>query len=272
MTTEQILLGFAAPAEYLTLNQRLHWWERAARTEAWRTAAALHARNAARQDGIGTPLPSCDLRFVFSVKGNRRRDPHNWVATVKPIVDGLVDAGWWPDDTPDHLSTTEPRLHVKTSSSQRPQLDVMVIATPRDPQAHLRRVKHRDLRTASFTFLQPCPLTLDHEQACVLWRNFAALHAEHALLELGGWDADSASVSVTFETPLTPADARPAHVSATAQLIVDGMRDAGWFASCADVVQVSTPSVDDRRAGTPGPRMVTVTVTERPPSTIGLRR
>lgn len=35
-----------------------------------------------------------------------------YFAAVKACVDGLVDAGIWPDDTPDWVTTTEPVLNV----------------------------------------------------------------------------------------------------------------------------------------------------------------
>lgn len=45
---------------------------------------------------------------VFPVRQNRRRDPHNFYPTIKPIIDGLTDAGLWPDDTPEFVRTFEP--------------------------------------------------------------------------------------------------------------------------------------------------------------------
>jgi len=48
------------------------------------------------------------VSFVFPVTTNRRRDPHNFYPTIKPIIDGLTDAGLWPDDTPEYVMTVEP--------------------------------------------------------------------------------------------------------------------------------------------------------------------
>lgn len=48
-------------------------------------------------------------------KDNRRRDPHNYCGTVvKAIIDGLVMAGVWPDDTPDYVGHREPILYKGT--------------------------------------------------------------------------------------------------------------------------------------------------------------
>jgi Holliday junction resolvase RusA-like endonuclease len=41
-----------------------------------------------------------------------RRDPSNYLPAVKALVDGLVDAELWPDDTPDYVSVAEPILKV----------------------------------------------------------------------------------------------------------------------------------------------------------------
>jgi len=49
-------------------------------------------------------LPSF-VRVTFGVRDpGRRRDPHNYMPTVKAIIDGLVDAGVWPDDTPEDVA------------------------------------------------------------------------------------------------------------------------------------------------------------------------
>lgn len=102
-------IEFPPPAKALTMNQRLHWAQKAKLTQAWRsdTAWAAVARKPRLRD-----LPPCLVTVHLPVKGNRRRDPHNWFPTIKPIIDGLVDAGLWPDDTPDWVRCTEPVLVV----------------------------------------------------------------------------------------------------------------------------------------------------------------
>ena len=70
------------------------------RRAAW---AALAARPGAQPPSI--------VEVSLPVRDNRRRDPHNYYPTVKAIVDGLVDAGLWPDDTPEFVRTVEPVLH-----------------------------------------------------------------------------------------------------------------------------------------------------------------
>lgn len=100
---------FDAPDKALSMNERLHWAAKAERVAAWRHATNIQARAQLLEPrGLGPSLVQVSLRFPHA----RRRDPHNYVATVKPIIDGLVDAGVWPDDTPEHVRTLEPTLHV----------------------------------------------------------------------------------------------------------------------------------------------------------------
>jgi crossover junction endodeoxyribonuclease RusA len=109
-----LTVEFDLPAKCLTMNQRLHWAQKAKISRLWRDAAAEAAAVLmVPDDEMQTYPPGPSLVTVhLPVKGNRRRDPHNWFPTIKPIVDGLVDAGLWPDDTPQWVRCTEPTLVV----------------------------------------------------------------------------------------------------------------------------------------------------------------
>lgn len=101
-------ISFPAPCVTLNLNDRLHHWKRAERVALWRRAARFAA--------YGTPKngPS-NVRLVIGVPyPGRRRDPHNWMPTVKAVIDGLVDAGIWPDDNSDHVTVIEPAFRKGT--------------------------------------------------------------------------------------------------------------------------------------------------------------
>jgi crossover junction endodeoxyribonuclease RusA len=100
-------LTFPAPGKLLNLNDRTHWRPKAELNRMWRQAAFIAATNA--QYGM---LPPCTVACCFPVRSLKvRRDPSNWYATVKPIVDGLTDAGLWPDDTAEWVATVEPTFH-----------------------------------------------------------------------------------------------------------------------------------------------------------------
>ena len=101
--------------ELMTMNQRKHWSWVSKQKRAWRDATCTVA--------MGTPglvFPNAGfrsiVRCVLPVTQLRRRDPHNYYPTVKPIVDGLVDAGVWPDDTPDFVETREPMFAICDSA------------------------------------------------------------------------------------------------------------------------------------------------------------
>lgn len=96
--------SIAAPGKYLSMNDREHWRPRMGKIKAWRRAAEHAARSYA--------LPPSDIHMRFDVPDKRRRDPHNLYPTVKAIVDGLVDCGIWPDDTPEWITTHEPTFRV----------------------------------------------------------------------------------------------------------------------------------------------------------------
>jgi hypothetical protein len=109
--TEPTVIEFAAPVRLLSLNDRGHWRGRHKLTRAWRVAA--HWATVAQ---LGAPAdrwrPPSLVEVRLPVARGARRDPHNYFATVKPIVDGLVDAGVWPDDTPEWVRTVEPSFVV----------------------------------------------------------------------------------------------------------------------------------------------------------------
>lgn len=101
------VFAFPAPTRLLNMNERLHWTTERARAKAWRTTARINVPKSVPTDGA---LPAALVHVALPVLGARRRDPHNYFPTVKHIVDGLVDAGLWPDDTPEYVTTLEPTL------------------------------------------------------------------------------------------------------------------------------------------------------------------
>lgn len=103
------VIGFAfpAPTRPWSTNQRVHWTHRATNTKAWRLAAAIGARRVGPLEG------RWQVQVTIPFDRGGRRDPMNYVGTVvKAAVDGMVDAGLWPDDTPDYVQVVEPRLVV----------------------------------------------------------------------------------------------------------------------------------------------------------------
>ena len=91
MTQWDLKLPWVKPP--LSLNDREHWAPQAKKKTAVREASALLARQA------GIPrLGTAKVRLVWLVSDRRRRDRENITATLKPAIDGLVDAGVVEDD------------------------------------------------------------------------------------------------------------------------------------------------------------------------------
>lgn len=99
-----------APTPPLSINteRRLHWAARRRELDPWKTTTFWTARQAnLRRAVAGCPAA---VTVALPVRGHHRRDPANYYPTVKAIVDGLVLAGVWPDDTPDWVTVNEPVL------------------------------------------------------------------------------------------------------------------------------------------------------------------
>lgn len=96
----KIILPLTKP---LSLNAREHWRVKAKRVSEVRQLTATLTRNA------NVPaLKHISVELHYVPRDKRRRDPLNLVATLKPIEDGIVDAGVIPDDTPNYLTSVMP--------------------------------------------------------------------------------------------------------------------------------------------------------------------
>jgi Holliday junction resolvase RusA-like endonuclease len=85
-------------------TRREHWARRAAEAKRWKRdtyLAAVSARNAllTRYPGVILPLTEARVRCVIVTKSAVRRDPDNAIASMKPLIDGVVQAGILADDS-----------------------------------------------------------------------------------------------------------------------------------------------------------------------------
>jgi crossover junction endodeoxyribonuclease RusA len=90
----------------LSLNDRQHWAVKMKHVKEWRDAAHVLARAA--------KIPNCrriKVELHYVPRTNQRRDPDNLVASLKPLVDGLVDAGVVADDTEAFVERSWPVIH-----------------------------------------------------------------------------------------------------------------------------------------------------------------
>jgi hypothetical protein len=109
--TGQWFVGFDQPAAPLSMNQKQDR-DFKQRHQLWRDAAYFAYCQAFPGAGpSGRSLPPCVVHTLIPVATRSRRDPSNFQATVKPIVDGIQRAGAWPDDTPEWVDQRNPRFY-----------------------------------------------------------------------------------------------------------------------------------------------------------------
>ena len=102
------VIMFDAPGPLLSMNQKQNMAQRK-NHQAWRDAAYYAYVAAFPGKGPnGRVLPPCIAHISLPVSEERGRDPANFQATVKPIIDGITRAGAWPDDTPDWVDQRNP--------------------------------------------------------------------------------------------------------------------------------------------------------------------
>jgi len=105
-----------AASDVLNLNDREHWRLKANKSKHIRQLAKQIAR-ASHAPHLKRALLTVEIAFP----DRKRRDPHNWMATVKPIVDGLVKAGVLPDDDAEHLLGPDLRRHPEVTKKRLAQ-------------------------------------------------------------------------------------------------------------------------------------------------------
>jgi len=95
--TDDNRLRIEIPKEWwITHNMRLHWAQRAERTRWLRQVAKLKARHLA-------PLQEASIHAMIHSPTARGGDIDGPAPTIKALIDGIVDAGVLPDDSPKHL-------------------------------------------------------------------------------------------------------------------------------------------------------------------------
>lgn len=87
----------------LNENQRIHWAEHAKRAATLRQLGYMTARTTVPGLRLADNRPwfttyVIDVAMVPALRTPKKFDPENWYPTVKPLIDGMVDAGLMADD------------------------------------------------------------------------------------------------------------------------------------------------------------------------------
>ena len=92
-------LTFTIPAEqWISLNDRPHWAQKAKRTAYLRQLGRAGVSRAFPRN-LGTTHVAA---FIGYLRGGKA-DPMNAALVVKALIDGMTDAGVWPDDDSTHV-------------------------------------------------------------------------------------------------------------------------------------------------------------------------
>ena len=115
------VLQFDYPRPPITANGRYNHWSKARLNKDVRLATKLLARRIPFLGHIRVSL-------VWVVKDHRRRDGgENITPTLKPMIDGLVDAGIVLDDTPDLVERIMPVVEFRQGATPHMELTVEAI-------------------------------------------------------------------------------------------------------------------------------------------------
>jgi crossover junction endodeoxyribonuclease RusA len=93
-------------------NDRDHWRVKARKVADIRDVACNLMLAAARRERPTSTLPKrITVGLTYVPRDKRRRDPDNLVVPLfKALVDGIVDSGLVPDDTPEFVVRSMPQI------------------------------------------------------------------------------------------------------------------------------------------------------------------
>lgn len=97
----------------LSMNDRMHWRVKAKKVRELRNLADW-----AVQIKRIPELAHFTVELHYAPRDKRRRDPENYFATVKALVDGLIDGGVAPDDNPTYYTSSTPIIDPPTGAKE----------------------------------------------------------------------------------------------------------------------------------------------------------
>lgn len=118
-----LYVPYAGHPPSVNVATRMHGAAHSAAMEGWRDNATTVARAAARSLHLALPLPPSIIRVTCPMPTATIRDPHNYTGTlVKSIIDGLVRARFWTDDSTGHVTVVDTRfVHIPELKDPRTQ-------------------------------------------------------------------------------------------------------------------------------------------------------
>lgn len=118
--------------QWLSQNSRMGWRQKAATVKTLRRLGyltGLNLKNDKSQEFAYRWVTSADRVKVVALIHPLRRgtfDPGNAAASVKPIIDGLTDAGYWTDDNGARLLGPDYRPALPTGTPDEYRIDLHI--------------------------------------------------------------------------------------------------------------------------------------------------
>lgn len=113
-----IVIPYLPPSE-LSPNARVHWVKKYQAAQKLKEDVFYLAKQAAIPR-----FTTATIQFTFVVPDSRRRDPDNYLAMMKPVVDALVLADVLPDDNFSVVSYAPVLLQIGSKGNSRTIVEI----------------------------------------------------------------------------------------------------------------------------------------------------
>lgn len=108
--------GGRKPTDYINLNDRTHHMVKYRLAEVWKQSVWAHANQRPKPRIPDESMATVHVAFGVT-NPSARRDPHNWMPTIKAMIDALTDMGFWKDDDFTHVTVLEPTFERATTAN-----------------------------------------------------------------------------------------------------------------------------------------------------------
>ena len=108
-----------------------HWTERYQEARVYHDAvfySCVDARNRAYLEGMSFPFVKATLKLTLVFAEQRRRDMNNFLASFKPGLDAIVDAGLCIDDSAEFLQISGVDILVDSDRAPLTVIEIKALA------------------------------------------------------------------------------------------------------------------------------------------------
>jgi Holliday junction resolvase RusA-like endonuclease len=122
MVTHRIVTAFQRPPMSANEQRRAHYHQQAKAKKLVGDVAAWQAKSQ-KIKGLGPSI----VTIIWYAPDRRKRDTDGLGFFLKSVLDGLKQAGVWPDDHSDWV--TETRLSIDKTQTDNPRIEIIIEET-----------------------------------------------------------------------------------------------------------------------------------------------